>query len=81
MTLFSTIFLSLQNFDSSESKLRREFESYGPIKMVSEQVSRFMGVRKTIEAGLSPYLALARGFAVNLQLGRLEFESPKEVCV
>ena len=31
---FRTLFVSRVNFDSSESKLRREFESYGPIKQI-----------------------------------------------
>lgn len=29
------VFLLLQNYDTSESKLRREFEVYGPVKKVS----------------------------------------------
>ena len=34
----STLYFLLQNYDTSESKLRREFESYGPIKSVSSRV-------------------------------------------
>lgn len=32
---FKTLFVSRINYDTSESKLRREFEVYGPIKKVS----------------------------------------------
>ena len=32
---FKTLFVSRINYDTSESKLKREFESYGPIKKVS----------------------------------------------
>ena len=31
---FKTLFVSRINFDTSESKLRREFDSYGPIKSI-----------------------------------------------
>ena len=32
---YKTLFVARINYDSSESKLRREFETYGPIKKVS----------------------------------------------
>ncbi|XP_781203.4 U1 small nuclear ribonucleoprotein 70 kDa [Strongylocentrotus purpuratus] len=32
---FKTLFIARVNYDTTESKLRREFESYGPIKMIS----------------------------------------------
>ncbi|XP_033123855.1 U1 small nuclear ribonucleoprotein 70 kDa-like [Anneissia japonica] len=32
---FKTLFVARINFDTSESKLRREFEAYGPIKMIN----------------------------------------------
>ncbi|XP_071954740.1 U1 small nuclear ribonucleoprotein 70 kDa-like [Antedon mediterranea] len=32
---FKTLFVARINFDTSESKLRREFETYGPIKMIN----------------------------------------------
>ena len=31
---FKTLFVSRINYDTSESKLRREFDSYGPIKSI-----------------------------------------------
>ena len=31
---FKTLFVGRINYDSSESKLRREFETYGPIKRI-----------------------------------------------
>ena len=36
----------LQNYDTSESKLRREMELYGPIKRVSDTVFAFHVVLK-----------------------------------
>lgn len=36
--LIQTLF---QNYDTSESKLRREFEVYGPIKKVSYKKNKF----------------------------------------
>ena len=32
---YKTLFVARVNYDTSESKLRREFEIYGPIKKVS----------------------------------------------
>jgi U1 small nuclear ribonucleoprotein len=32
---FKTLFVGRINYDSSESKLRREFEQYGPIKKIN----------------------------------------------
>lgn len=32
---FKTLFVARVNYDTSESKLRREFEVYGPIKKVT----------------------------------------------
>lgn len=34
-----------QNYDTSESKLRREFEGYGPIKKVSQYEGSLTAVR------------------------------------
>lgn len=39
---FKTLFVARVNYDTSESKLRREFEVYGPIKKVRYS---FLGVR------------------------------------
>lgn len=33
---YKTLFVGRINYDTSESKLRREFETYGPVKKVSQ---------------------------------------------
>ena len=42
---FSHLF---QNYDTSESKLRREMELYGPIKRVSDSVLHFTSFESTL---------------------------------
>ena len=39
---FKTLFVARINYDTSESKLRREFEVYGPIKKISVITDRYV---------------------------------------
>lgn len=39
---YKTLFVTRINYDTSESKLRREFETYGPIRKVCDSVSMFV---------------------------------------
>jgi len=40
---FRTLFVGRINFDSSDSKLKREFESYGPVKKITLQTNKKTG--------------------------------------
>jgi U1 small nuclear ribonucleoprotein len=51
---YKTLFVSRLNYESSESKIKREFESYGPIKRVGYSEHSLAGsVRICVMASLS----------------------------
>ncbi|KFK34313.1 hypothetical protein AALP_AA5G129200 [Arabis alpina] len=66
---YKTLFVSRLNYESSESKIKREFESYGPIKKVGNSLAG--SVRIYVMASLSQALcSLSTKFVkvMNLQL-------------